>query len=142
MKNGDLDPSFTVTLNNKLYTFGLTYNHRLLIGGDFNSVSGVSKHRIARLKLCLDSTTWDGISWSNGYPSGGKEIFFKGDFPALVSSDVCSCNIDSGKEVTIPSGQTLSIEFSYSGEGILSLEDSASLYQSDDDIKNTGMRHV
>ncbi|WP_239023064.1 T9SS sorting signal type C domain-containing protein [Flavobacterium endoglycinae] len=142
MKNGDLDPSFTVTLNNKLYTFGLTYNHRLLIGGDFNSVSGVSKHRIARLKLCLDSTTWDGISWSNGYPSGGKEIFFKGDFPALVSSDVCSCNIDSGKEVTIPSGQTLSIEFSYSGEGILNLEDSASLYQSDDDIKNTGIIHL
>lgn len=91
LKTGDYDPSFDAGLNNKLFALSITADHKLLIGGNFNSVSGISKHRICRLKLCLESTTWNGISWSNGYPSGGKETFFKESFPNLISSNVCSC---------------------------------------------------
>ncbi|SHG61094.1 T9SS sorting signal type C domain-containing protein [Flavobacterium defluvii] len=138
LKTGDYDPSFDAGLNNKLFALSITADHKLLIGGNFNSVSGISKHRICRLKLCLESTTWNGLSWSNGYPSGGKETFFKESFPNLISSNVCSCTIDEGKKVTLLSGNTLGIEFSYTGLGTLILEDSASLYQYDDDIVNTG----
>lgn len=142
LQSGDFDPSFDARLNKSLYTLSFTSDYRLVIGGDFNSISGISKHRIARLKLCLESTTWNGSSWSNGYPSGGKEVFFKEDFPNLISSNVCSCNIDSNKTVTLLSQNTLRIEFSYSGLGTLILENGASLYQSDDDVINTGIIHL
>ncbi|MDQ6471273.1 T9SS sorting signal type C domain-containing protein [Flavobacterium sp. LHD-80] len=139
LKNGSVDDSFDAQLNNKLFTMSFSSDFKLLIGGDFNSVSGISKHRIARLKLCLESTVWNGTAWSNEFPSGGKELFFKEDYPELTSANVCSCSIDEGKKVTLLSGNTLGIEFSYSGLGTLILEDSANLYQPDDDIKNTGI---
>ena len=142
LKSGDFDPSFDARLNNKLYTMGFTANYRLMIGGDFNSISGISKHRAARLKLCLDSTLWDGLNWSNGFPSGGKEISFKENYSFLTAANVCSCSIDEGKVVTLLSGNTLEIEFSYFGQGTLILEDSANLYQSDDDMVNTGSIHL
>ncbi len=142
LKSGSYDDSFEAHLNNKLFTMGFTSDQRLIIGGDFHSVSGISNHRIARLKLCLESTTWNGISWSNGFPSGGKEVFFNEDYSTLTSADICSCTIEEGKNVTLLSGSTLGIEFSYIGSGILTLENSASLYQTDDDIVNTGIVHL
>lgn len=139
LKSGGFDTTFDARLNGKLFTMGITADYRLMIGGDFNSVSGITKHRIARLKLCLGSTIWDGTSWSNGFPSGGKEVFFKGDYLGLTTANVCSCRIDEGKKVNLLSGNTLSVEFAYSGSGILTLEDSACLYQNDDDMVNTGI---
>lgn len=142
LKTGDFDDSFDAHLNNKLYTMAFTSDFKLMIGGDFNSVSGTSKHRIARLKLCLDATIWSGSAWSNGFSSGGKQVFFKDNYPALPSSNICSCTIEEGKTVTLLSGNTLEIEFDYSGLGTLVLEDTASLYQQDDDIKNTGIVQI
>ncbi|WP_264535481.1 calcium-binding protein [Flavobacterium sp. N1736] len=138
LKTGDYDTSFDAPLNNKLFTIAFTADFKLMTGGDFNSVSGISKHRIARLKLCLDATIWNGISWSNGFPSGGKEVYFQDNYSNLTTSDICSCHIDEGKTVTLLSGNTLKIEFDYSGSGTLILEDGASLYQQDDEIVNTG----
>ncbi|MBS7256166.1 delta-60 repeat domain-containing protein [Flavobacterium branchiicola] len=142
MKSGSYDDTFDAHLNNKLFTMDFTSDNRLIIGGDFNSVSGISKHRIARLKLCLDATIWNGTSWSNGFPFGGKEVFFTADYSSLTSADICSCTIEEGKNVTLLSGNTLGIEFSYQGSGILTIEDSASLYQTDDDMINTGIVHL
>jgi uncharacterized delta-60 repeat protein len=142
LKSGDYDPSFEARLNNKLFSMSFTSDFRLIVGGDFNSVSGISKHRIARLKLCLDSTTWDGVAWSNGFPSGGKQVFFKNDYPLLTTANICSCTIDEGRTVTLLNGNALGIEFDYSGLGTLVLEDTASLYQLDDEIVNTGIVHV
>lgn len=138
-KSGDFDDSFDARLNNKLLAMTFTSDFKLMIGGDFNSVSGSAKHRIARLKLCLDTTTWDGGSWSNGFPSGGKEVVFKEDYPSLTTTSICSCSINEGKKVTLLKENTLGIEFAYSGFGTLILENSAGLYQSDNDIINTGI---
>ena len=142
LKTGDYDASFDARLNSKLYTMAFTSDFKVMIGGDFNSVSGISKHRIARLNLCLDSSIWNGHSWSNGLPSGGKQIYFQDDYPALTSSNICSCYINEGKTVTLLNGNTLAIEFDYSGLGTLILENTASLYQRDNDIVNTGIANV
>lgn len=141
-KSGDYDPSFESQLNNKLFTMSFTPDYKMVIGGNFNSVSGISKHRIARIKLCVNATVWDGGTWSNGLPSEGKEIEFKKDYANLTSANVCSCSIDKDKKVTLLSGNTLGVEFSYSGLGILILENAASFYQSDDDVVNTGVVHL
>ncbi len=136
--NGVFDSSFSANLNSTLYTMGFTSNHKLIIGGNFNSVSGVTKHRIARLKLCVNSSKWNGTNWSNGFSSGEKELTFEEDYLFSSSTNACSCNIKSGKTVTISTGKTLGLNFDYSGSGILTLEDTAALYQSDDEIVNTG----
>lgn len=140
--NGSYDPSFIVTLNSTLFTMAFTSDYKLMIGGNFNSVSGVAKHRIALLKLCNNSSNWDGSNWSNGIPSGGKELTFQEDYTFSSSANSCSCNIDSGKTVTVLSGKTLGLSFNYTGTGVLVLEDNASLYQSDDEMVNTGVVNV
>jgi uncharacterized delta-60 repeat protein len=140
--NGLFDSSFSVSLNSTLYTMAFTADHKLLIGGNFNSVSGVAKHRVARLKLCTNSSKWDGTNWSNGFPSDGKELTFAEDYLFSASINACSCSINSGKTVTISGGKTLGLDFDYSGSGTLILEDTASLYQSDDEIINTGIIHL
>lgn len=141
-EKGSYDPSFKVTLNSTLFTMQFTEDNKLLIGGNFNSVSGTAKHRIALLKLCNNSTHWNGFDWSNGIPSDGKELVFHDDYTFSASLNGCSCTIDSGKKVTVLSDKTLDLKFDYTGEGILILEDTASLYQSDDDMINTGTVHV
>jgi len=140
--SGVFDNSFVVPLNNTLYAMNFDEDYKLIIGGNFNSVSGKSKHRIARLKFCINATTWNGISWSNGLPSAGKDVYFKESFPNLTTTNICGCNIEKGKTVTLLENNTLGIEFAYTGDGILVLENAASLYQGDDDIVNTGIVHV
>jgi len=142
LPSGAFDDSFSAPLNNTLNAMNFTEDYRLLIGGIFNSVSGISKHRIARLKLCVNTTIWNGNSWSAGFPSAGKDVYFNESFPNLTSANVCGCYIAKDKIVTLLEKNTLNIEFAYTGFGTLILEDSASLFQSDDDMINTGIIHL
>jgi uncharacterized delta-60 repeat protein len=138
LNNGVYDPTFSVALNSTLYTSCFTADNKLMIGGNFNSVSGVAKHRVARIKLCTNSSIWDGANWKNGLPSSDKTIVFTDNFPNFTTVNACSCQISEGKIVTVPAGNSLSLIFDYSGLGTLVLENNASLYQSDDEIVNTG----
>ncbi|KIA84878.1 delta-60 repeat domain-containing protein [Flavobacterium sp. AED] len=138
MATGVYDTTFSVNLNGTLYSVCFTPNNKVMIGGNFNSISGITKHRIARIKLCTNSSIWDGIAWSNGLPSPEKTILFNGSFPFFNSTNACSCSINLGNTVTIPNGNTLGLIFDYAGSGTLVLENNAALYQSDDQIINTG----
>ncbi|MBP4138049.1 delta-60 repeat domain-containing protein [Flavobacterium geliluteum] len=142
LSTGARDTAFESYLNSTLFAMTLTTNQKLLIGGNFNSVSGSAKHRIARLYLCTDGTTWSHNSWSRGFPSAGKELYFEDDYASLTTTNACSCAIDSGKIVTLLADNSLSLTYNYTGAGTLVLENSASLYQSDNDITNTGMVHL
>lgn len=139
LANGIYDTTFSVNLNNTLYSICFTPNYKVMIGGNFNSVSGVTKHRVARLKLCTNSSNWNGISWSNGMPSAEKTLSFNENYTASATVNSCSCTISSGKTVTIPDGNTLGLVFDYSGSGTLILENNAALYQSEDQVSNSGI---
>jgi hypothetical protein len=76
--------------------------------GNFNSVSGVAKHRVARIKLCTNSSVWNGSVWDNGLPSSDKTIIFN-DNTSFTTYDACSCIIASAKSVTVPDGNSLSL---------------------------------
>jgi uncharacterized delta-60 repeat protein len=138
LENGVYDTTFSVNLNSTLYSICFTPNDKVIIGGNFNSISGITKHRIARIKLCTNSSIWDGITWSNGMPSSEKTLVFNGNYPLLTTVNACSCSISTGNTVTIPNGNTLGLLFDYSGSGTLVLENNATLYQSEDQIINTG----
>jgi uncharacterized delta-60 repeat protein len=140
--NGFHDASFSVNLNSTLFAMQFASRTKLVIGGNFNSVSGTAKHRIAVVHLCTNSSVWNGTVWSNGYPSEGKELFFKEDYTFAGSASGCSCIIAPEKEVTVVSGKTLSLDLDYAGNGTLILENSATLYQSDDAIVNSGIIHL
>ena len=139
LPTGAFDVSFSANLNSPLYSMCFTPNNKLMIGGNFNSVAGVTKHRIARLLLCLDTTIWNGSAWDNGAPSSEKRIVFNGNYPVLNSANACSCAIGSGYSVGVPDGNTLGLVFDYSGAGTLILENNASLYQTNDASINTGI---
>lgn len=138
LSNGAIDESFQTSLNSTLFTMALSTNHNLIIGGNFNSVSGIAKHRVARLFLCTDNSTWNG-TWSRGFPSAGKELLFQENYNALITTKACSCQIEAGKTVTIPKENALSLIYNYNGLGRLILENGASLYQFDEKAINTGI---
>ena len=142
LANGVYDTTFSVNLNNTLYSICFTPSNKVMIGGNFNSVSGVTKHRVARLKLCTNSSIWNGNFWSNGMPSMERTLVFNGNYNVLETVNSCSCSISLGNTVTISDGKTLGLVFDYSGAGTLILENNASLYQSEEQTKNSGIIHL
>jgi hypothetical protein len=139
LSDGQCDNTFIANLNASLFSICFTQDAKIIIGGNFNSVSGITKHRIARLRICTDSSAWNGTSWSNGGPSQGKSLMFNGNYTFASTISSCSCTIGAGSTVTINDGVTLGLSLDYSGAGTLIMENNASLYQSDDSIVNTGI---
>ncbi|TDD78076.1 T9SS sorting signal type C domain-containing protein [Flavobacterium caseinilyticum] len=142
LSNGIYDTTFSVNLNNTLYSICFTPSNKVMIGGNFNSVSGVTKHRVARIKLCTNSSNWNGNSWSNGIPSVERTLVFNGNYSVSETINSCSCSISSGNTVTISDGKTLGVVFEYSGAGTLILENNAALYQSEEQVHNSGIIHL
>ncbi len=138
LTNGAYDASFPVILNGELRSIALVPGGAV-IGGNFNSVSGISKHRIAKLLFCQESTIWDGTNWSNGLPTKDKTVVFNGNYEISTDTKMCSCVVNSGAKVTVATAATLELELNYSGAGNLIFENNASLYQADDSIVNTGI---
>ena len=137
--NGDVDGSFSVNLNGILFSMAFTSDEKVLIGGTFNSVSGITKHRIARLMLCLDQTKRIAGVWTNGAPTPGKELLFEDHFTIANTTYACNCSIASGFEVKVNAGNTLALRYQYDGNGLLIVENEASLHQLEDQSSNSGM---
>ena len=78
----------------------------------------------------LSSTTYNG-SWSNGLPDATKNVTFASAFPITADLNACSCTINSGVSMTVPSGRTLNITNSLTvlGTGSLIFDNNASLVQ-------------
>lgn len=138
LPNGTYDPSFPITLNGEVKSLCLVKGGAV-IGGNFNSVSGISKHRIAKLLFCQEETVWGGTTWSNGTPTFDKAVVFNANYTILNDSKACSCLVNSGVKVTVATAATLELTLHYSGGGKLVFESNSSLYQTDDSVKNKGI---
>ena len=138
LSTGIYDATFSVNLNNTLFSICFTPSNKVMIGGNFNSVSGVAKHRLARIKLCTNSSVWDGSFWNNGIPSAEKTLIFNKNYTAASNLNSCSCTISAGNTVTVLDGNTLGLAFDYGGLGNLILENNAALYQSEEQVNNSG----
>lgn len=138
LPNGTYDTSFPIILNGQLNSICL-FQGGAVIGGNFNSVSGISKHRIAKLLFCQEGTIWNGTNWSNGIPTAEKAVIFNASYDIMVDTKACSCVVNSGITVTVATAVTLELVSNYSGSGNLVFENNASLFQSDDSVVNTGV---
>jgi hypothetical protein len=87
---------------------------------------------------CVPIVLWNGIAWDNGLPSEERTLIFNGSYTPISTINACSCS-SSGNTVTVANGNTLGLVFDYSGAGTLILENNAALYQSEDQVINTGL---
>jgi uncharacterized delta-60 repeat protein len=138
LPNGTYDTSFPIILNGQLNSICF-FQGGAVIGGNFNSVSGISKHRIAKLLFCQEGTIWNGTNWSNGIPTAEKAVIFNASYDIMVDTKACSCVVNSGVRVTVATAATLELALNYSGAGKLVFESNSSLYQTDDSVLNTGI---
>ena len=90
------------------------------------------------------ATTWDGTAWSNGLPTASKNVTFAGSFPITADMYACSCTINSGVGINVPSGRTLTITnaVTVSGTGSLVFENNASLVQGPNVTVNTNSGNI
>ena len=81
------------------------------------------------------STTWNGTSWSNGLPSATKGVIFTGAFSVTANLTACSCTINSGVNLTVPSEITFNITnaVTVATGGSLTFENNSSLLQTNTD---------
>ncbi len=61
------------------------------------------------------TTTWNGSGWTNGFPDGGKSVFFSADFTATSDIAACEVFIDSNAKVVFPATEPASSESVGSG---------------------------
>ncbi len=135
--NGTYDSSFPISINGEVLAIALVKGGAL-IGGNFNSISGISKHRIAKLLFCQEGTIWDGTNWSNGLPTIDKTVIFNSNYNIETDLKICSCVVNSGVRVGVKNSATLELTLHLSGQGKLIFENNSSLYQFDDAIINSG----
>ena len=86
------------------------------------------------------TTTWNGSSWSNGVPLKNVAVIINGNYISTGDLEACSFTVNSGFNVTIVSGHTLTIgnEVVVNGTGVLTIENNAALVQIDATAVNSG----
>ncbi|WP_445456575.1 reprolysin-like metallopeptidase [Flavobacterium sp. HNIBRBA15423] len=86
------------------------------------------------------TTTWNGTSWSNGVPLKNVAAIINGNYISTGDLEACSFTVNSGFNVTIVSGHTLTIgnEVVVNGTGVLTIENNAALVQIDATAVNSG----
>lgn len=96
--------------------FGLSIRwSKMQTGGQASPALGAScrcvkdETRIKEEKYCPNSTTWDGLAWSNGAPDSNKKAIINGAF--ILSSDLEACELEVGANgsLEIPSGFTFMV---------------------------------
>ncbi|MEQ3661229.1 MAG: S8 family serine peptidase [Flavobacterium sp.] len=108
-----------------------------------NSTNGWLANQLININIveCGDiSTTWNGVSWSNGAPNKVKEIIFAGNYNSSTNIEACSAIINTGINVTFNPGNTLIVDgtITVNGTGLLTIENNGGLRQLNDSAINTG----
>jgi len=113
----------------------VTYNFTVSVGTCTSNVLPVVIKPII-------ATTWNGSTWDNGIPNGAnsnRKIIFNGNFSASESLEGCSCQVNSGKIVTMEPGVVLNLQDELNVQGTLIFLDTASLVQKSDVINTTNI---
>lgn len=89
------------------------------------------------------STTWNGTTWSAGFPTPSTKAIFDGDYITTAavnngSVEACECQINSGRNVTIDSGYYFEIQSNITNAGTLTVANNGSLIQINDVATNVG----
>lgn len=138
IQTGDVSASYTILGGGTQTILGLAPgNYHFAISN--GSCSSTTVNVVMNAPVI---NTWDGTKWSKTGdatpPTSGDVIVFNGNYSLNSDIQGCSCQVNSGFTVTIPSGRTMTIANGVSNGGTLIFEDSASLIQINDAAVNTG----
>ncbi|RZJ65200.1 MAG: hypothetical protein EOO50_14635 [Flavobacterium sp.] len=87
--------------------------------------------------IALNSTTWNGSSWSNGAPDGTKTIVFEGDYISNGDLIGCASIVNSGNVNFQPDDSLVLLNSLTINAGTLTFENNASLVQTNN-VANIG----
>ncbi len=88
--------------------------------------------------ITIKSSTWNGMSWSNGNPDSVTTAIFEANYTATASINACNVIVKNGAIVTIPSGFTVTANGAVQVEsGSLTFENNANLIQTAE-VQNSG----
>ncbi|MFY7739022.1 MAG: T9SS sorting signal type C domain-containing protein, partial [Flavobacterium sp.] len=90
--------------------------------------------------VVIESTTWDGTSWSNGTPTSTKAVSFTGNYTIGADFDACSISVSNNAVVSVTSGfnVTLNGAITVASGSSFTLNNNANLYQVNALAVNTG----
>ncbi len=90
--------------------------------------------------VVIESTTWDGTSWSNGTPTSTKAVSFTGNYTIGADLDACSISVSNNAVVSVTSGfnVNLSNTITVASGSSFTLNNNANLYQANASAVNTG----
>lgn len=90
--------------------------------------------------VVIKSTTWNGVSWTNGNPDAATSVIFAGDYTTSSATDMaaCSCEVKSGVTLTVSSNSSITVQNNVINQGSLIVESDASLIQVNDAALNSG----
>ncbi len=112
---------------------GNTFNVTLTVEDDYGNKSSC----VAVVTIEAETTTYlGGTSWSNGFPGLGSNAKISADYNTSSagnnSIDACSCEIETGKTLTVTANKYININRDILVDGSLVIEHEGSLVQVDD----------
>lgn len=101
--------------------------------------SGCTQERYSETAaLIVNSTVWNGASWSNGMPSPTTALIFNASFVATQDIEACTVVVNTGANVVVPAGYNMTVNGKVTvNGGSLTIENNANLIQIQD-VDNTG----
>lgn len=57
--------------------------------------------------ITIASTTWNGITWSNGLPTNSKTVIITGNFTTISDFSACTLQVSNGANFNVLSGNTV-----------------------------------
>lgn len=95
---------------------------------------------VASAVFTVNTRTWNGTAWTGGAPTINDGIVFAGNYNQNANVSGCSCRVNAGANVTIPSNYTMTLQngLTVIAGGTLTFENNASLLQISDTAANAG----
>ncbi|REG91197.1 YDG domain-containing protein [Flavobacterium aquicola] len=138
----DVIPEVTVAQNSGGTFTGLAVGDYVVT---FQINSGCYSARSNSVTIVPQSTnTWNGtaLGWSAGTPTLNDFVIFNADYSEAVSVNSCSCTINSGRDVIIPSGKVLTVVNDLNVDGTLTFKNGASLIQKNENPNPSTLKIV
>jgi len=82
------------------------------------------------IEIKINTTTWDGNTWSNGVPTATDAVVFNGNYTAATNLNICTIVVDNNAVVSVPTGFTITVNGAVTVQsGSFTIQNNAALVQ-------------